>query len=424
MDSAPDNFAHAQSLLEERQYDLALQELLRLVDAAPDDWRAHEMLSECYEGLGDFENTDVHYQAFQRLLPPRIRANNLADAAKQEVQVCDFSKARRLVGEALELDPDNAAALTVSADLHLKWARWRDALTIANQALRIQPGNTDALCHRAVALRMTGQLHEEQRTLGAALAEDSENALVHFTAGEGALMRGDHREAERQFREALRLDAEYETAQIGIAEAIKSANPVYRLGVRSAFLFVRGGKKLKLALIAPLPALLAVIQFGPKATLEPAYAVSMILAGLMLVTMCRTLLGDFLLQFSSRGCQVLLKRMRVAANIVTPLFLISVALLATSTVAEGWCGVIAVSYALLVTGMLIPLVCAVHEPKAVRSIGYALIAVCWPLLLVAMFYGLVGSDFDTFELLQWIAGGFVLLSLLLRSNAFWLRLRR
>lgn len=149
----------------------------------------------------------------------------------------DAKAALASANTAVSLDPDDGDLLAQRGSIHLARRDWRAALADAEDALRIQAENTFALNVRAVALRQLGRADEAAAAGAGILERAPEDALSHCTQGWTLLQRGDSRGALTHFREALRLEPDYESARQGMLEALKARNPVYR-GMLAYFLWM------------------------------------------------------------------------------------------------------------------------------------------------------------------------------------------
>jgi tetratricopeptide (TPR) repeat protein len=87
---------------------------------------------------------------------------------------------------------------------------------------------------RAMALVKLGRRAEAGQTIDAALARSPEDAFSHANKGWALLEARRPKEALDHFREALRLDPNFEYARLGIIEALKARNPIYGLFLRYA----------------------------------------------------------------------------------------------------------------------------------------------------------------------------------------------
>src|SRR6185436_32555 len=130
--------------------------------------------------------------------------------------------------EALRLDPYEPGYFAVLASLHYQQRRWKDALAAADQGLAIDPEHNTCLNLRAQALIKLGDKGAAADTIGEALARRPDDPLTHASQGWALLEKGDPKQAMIHFREALRLKPDLEFARIGIIEAMKARNFVYR----------------------------------------------------------------------------------------------------------------------------------------------------------------------------------------------------
>lgn len=115
----------------------------------------------------------------------------------------------------------------------------------ARHALSIDADNTLAANQLAQALRLQNKLAENAEHLAGMLARDPEDAFTHANAGWAALQRGQHREAETHFREALRLDPEFDYAREGLLNSFRARSPFYRAYLQYCFWMQRlsGGSR-------------------------------------------------------------------------------------------------------------------------------------------------------------------------------------
>jgi tetratricopeptide (TPR) repeat protein len=129
---------------------------------------------------------------------------------------------------ALQLAPTSDAAFTAEAQAHLLLSRWADAERAARQALALDADNSTAANQLAQALRLQNKMAENAGHLAGMLARDPEDPYTHANAGWSALQRGHHREAEMHFREALRLNPEFDSAREGLLNSFRARSPIYR----------------------------------------------------------------------------------------------------------------------------------------------------------------------------------------------------
>jgi tetratricopeptide (TPR) repeat protein len=140
---------------------------------------------------------------------------------------------------ALALDPNNSAAFTAEAQAYLHLENWAQAENSARKALAFDADNSGAANQLAQALRLQNKLAENDAHLAGMLARDPEDAFTHANAGWSALHRGAHREAEVHFREALRLDPDFEYAREGLLNSFRARSRLYRAYLKYCFAMAR-----------------------------------------------------------------------------------------------------------------------------------------------------------------------------------------
>jgi hypothetical protein len=153
---------------------------------------------------------------------------------------------------ALAFDPNDSLAHTAEAQAHLQMENWPLAERSARQALALDADNSGAANQLAQALRLQNKLDENAAHLAGMLARDPEDAFTHANAGWAALQRGLHRDAELHFREALRLDPDFEYAREGLLTSFRARSWLYRGYLRYTFAMARLNRKSRWAVIIGL----------------------------------------------------------------------------------------------------------------------------------------------------------------------------
>jgi tetratricopeptide (TPR) repeat protein len=140
---------------------------------------------------------------------------------------------------ALGLEPMHPGAFTAEAQAHLQLEQWPQAEQAARQALELDADNSAAANQLAHALRLQNKLSENASHLAGMLARDPEDAYTHSNAGWSALQRGQRYEAEMHFREALRLDPDFEPAREGLLTSFRARSPIFRAYLSYCFFMQR-----------------------------------------------------------------------------------------------------------------------------------------------------------------------------------------
>ena len=147
---------------------------------------------------------------------------------------------------------DAARAFTAEAQAHLQTEQWPRAEQSARQALALDADNSAAANQLAQALRLQNKNAENAAHLAGMLARDPEDPFTHANAGWTALQRGEHRAAETHFREALRLDPDFESARDGLLNSFRARSPIYRTYLRYCFFMQRLSSGARWAVIIGL----------------------------------------------------------------------------------------------------------------------------------------------------------------------------
>jgi Tfp pilus assembly protein PilF len=153
---------------------------------------------------------------------------------------------------ALGLTPNESAAYTAEAQAHLQMENWPAAEQSARRALALDADNSGAANQLAQALRLQNKQAENDAHLAGMLARDPDDAFTHANAGWSALNRGEHRVAETHFREALRIDPDFDYAREGLLNSFRARSPIYRAYLKYCFAMQRLSSGARWAVILGL----------------------------------------------------------------------------------------------------------------------------------------------------------------------------
>ena len=198
--------------------------------------------------------------------------------------------------EARSLDPHNEDALVAEAQAHTQLQRWAEAERAAREALALDADSSPAANLLAHALRMQNKHAENEAQIAGLLARDPEDELTHYSAGWTAVDRGDHRTAETHFREALRLNPEYDEAREGLLTSFRARSPLYRGYLWYAMKMVRLSGGVRWAVIIALYVVYRLVRTA-AGTISPGLAVAVFALYLLFVfwTFIADAVGNLLL---------------------------------------------------------------------------------------------------------------------------------
>jgi len=241
----------ASNLRERRRFDEASQMILAVIAEDPDSGEAYfqlaltqwEMEGKKKDALESIEKAigcDPETATYHAL-----RAIILASLGKGK-------QAHESADEAITLDPDLPLARLAKAEAFMEERKWKDAEAAVRAALELDPDNESAGNMLAHVQRLQNNPAGAGETVEQLLRENPENYYAHFNAGWAALQRGEPREAEKHFMEALRLKADFEPAREGLIESFKARSPLFRAYLSYCFFMQRFTGAAQWALIIGL----------------------------------------------------------------------------------------------------------------------------------------------------------------------------
>ena len=139
-----------------------------------------------------------------------------------------YKEAEASIDEAIAMDPFNSSFYAQKSQICYRKRRWQDALNAAELGLEIDAEDVECVNIRAMTLVKLGRQADAAKTIDKALERDPENAFSHANVGWTLLEKGDYKNANEHFREALRLQPDLEWARQGVIESIKSQSIFYR----------------------------------------------------------------------------------------------------------------------------------------------------------------------------------------------------
>lgn len=213
-------------LLEQGRYDLAEKELRRQLAEDHQDALSHALLAFCLMKQERLPEAEREAREAVGLAPDSAYSHfYLGQVLDQRDRL---EPAAAAFQEAIRLDPEEADYLAGLASIRVQQRRWDEALAAVEQGLELDPDHDACTNLHAMILTHTGKTDQAHSTLDDALARDPDNAFTHANRGWTLLRESRPKEAIEHFREALRLDPTFEYARIGIVEAMKARNPIYR----------------------------------------------------------------------------------------------------------------------------------------------------------------------------------------------------
>ncbi len=228
-------------------------------------------------------------------------------------------EAEKIIYRAIELDPLDADFFALLSSIKLSRKEYEFALSNANKALEIDPENILALNIRSTALNKLNRKEESFETIEGALREDPNNVFTHTNYGWGLLEKGDHKKALIHFKEALSIDPNFEYAQSGMLEAIKAANPIYKIFLKYSFWMSNLTSKYQWGVLIGYYIAFKGLRTlaNQNETLRPYLIPILILLGLIAFsTWVITPISNLFLRFNKYGQLLLDKKEKMSSNFV------------------------------------------------------------------------------------------------------------
>lgn len=338
-------FQRARLFLHQRQYTMAEKELRASLSEDPDFSDAHAILAMCISEQKRYDEAMHEAREAVRLEPDSPLAHYALASVLDDRNRLDEAEAS--IREAIRLEPDDPDSHAFLASLHIQQRRWADAVEAAERGLACDPEHIRSANMRAMALVKLRRRDEADATIQAALERDPDNAVTHANQGWALLHANEPKKALDHFREALRLEPNMEWARLGVLEALKARNFIYRVMLRyflwMSSLSPRTQWILIIGLFLAYRVIIAVRRSNPEWT---AYLLPIQLAyvAFVLLTWIAKPLFNLLLRLDRFGRHALSRDEIRSANWVGGLLLLAVVMLVVALTTQSSIAVIATLY--------------------------------------------------------------------------------
>ncbi|MES1217151.1 MAG: tetratricopeptide repeat protein [Bacteroidota bacterium] len=225
----------------------AVEWVKKVLETDPENDYALSVLSRCYLNTKEFDKgIEIIKQAIS-IDPAEPHYHYLAAFGYYQKNQRDTAKI--YLQQAIELNPYYAEYFGLMAYLFLDKNEFKEALKYADQGLAIDSENITCLNARSTALNKLKFTDDAIATMQDALSMDPDNEFTHVTVGWNLLEKGRHKDAATHFREALRINPNYQNAKVGLKEALKSKIPPYKWLLQYSFWLRNKGKNFRWAFI-------------------------------------------------------------------------------------------------------------------------------------------------------------------------------
>lgn len=216
----------ARLLMQQSRFQLAEEQLRLSLSEQEDPALAHALLALCLLQRERYDDAQQEAQAAIGEDPENAMGFYALATVFHERNRLD--EARKAIDAAIRLESWHSIHFGRLASIEIDSHRWTEALAAAEQGLQFDPDDVNCTNLRAIALVRLGRKAEAGATIEAALARQPDDATSHANQGWTLLHQGQPKKAMEHFREALRLEPNMEWARMGIIEAMKARNILYR----------------------------------------------------------------------------------------------------------------------------------------------------------------------------------------------------
>jgi tetratricopeptide (TPR) repeat protein len=241
----------AQFLFNQQHFPAARDELTQALTEDPNHAMCHALLALCQCALKENILARHHAETAAALAPEHpdalfvlsrvlvpffdwqpIRVQTPYGICITQKAVCSltFTKSLHAIQEAIRFEPENPEFYAHLSCLKLMTMDWHEAMAIATRGLQHSPQHAGCLVNRATALIEIGSRDQAETIVRDLLAIDPESPEAHAGMGDLFLSRRQAKEAERHYRDALRLDPLLPWAQYGLkaAQALETRHAFVR----------------------------------------------------------------------------------------------------------------------------------------------------------------------------------------------------
>ena len=220
------HISRALLLYHQSRYDAAEKEVRQALIQHPQDSHAHALLGLCLMRQDKLPEAQAETEQAIVLEPDEPYPHYCRSIVTSHRN--HYAEAEQSAREAIRLNPtqpDYHAQLAVTLFQQEKWQASHDAVMTGLQYDAEHAGCNNI---RSMALTKLGRQDESIAAVDQNLANDPDDEFAHANKGWALLHEGKPYPALEHFREALRLDPNFEYAQMGIVEALKARNFLYR----------------------------------------------------------------------------------------------------------------------------------------------------------------------------------------------------
>jgi tetratricopeptide (TPR) repeat protein len=196
--------------------DLSTRASLELASTAPSSYQAHELNAESLEIQGKWDEAAQEYRLILKQKPrlPGIhyRLGRIL-VSKPNFGPEVAAQAKREFEQEIEIDPSNAGAEYVLAELARQAEQWDDAIKHFSRAAKLDSGFADAFLGLGSSLVSVKKFSEAIPPLETAVKLEPQNPTGHYQLGVAYSRAGRKQDADREFALHKKMAEQSEAGQ-------------------------------------------------------------------------------------------------------------------------------------------------------------------------------------------------------------------
>ncbi|MBK0402611.1 tetratricopeptide repeat protein [Adhaeribacter sp. BT258] len=365
----------ARLLLDHQKYALAEQELHQVLTTNPEDSVGHALLGLCYLKTSRYpEAFTAATRAIALDAASDYNHRLLSLVYEREKNLPEAEKAARY---AITLNPEFGFGYSLLGRILFNKNRLNEALEVVNTGLCYDPEDVECLNLQARIFVRLGKPEAATENFRTSLKQDPENFYTHTNKGIALGETGDYKNAILYFKEAVRLNPDYELAKRYLLASHKMQYDFYR------FVMQVSANLLKAKVSEKWLLLLGVwLIFKVSPLFLPFF---LILLHLSLFT---DVLFNFIVSFHAEAGKLLQKNEKAQPGMLGGLFFLAACFYGAGAFAEI---PVLLSLGHIMLGLSVPLVTLFYM-KSQESLRNAFAFISY-LIIAAMLYLILGYFF-------------------------------
>ena len=180
-------------------------QLERRVRENSKDPEAWYKLGRYHDDRGELSQAESCYRR-ALLVSNNTYAEAMASIGAIRLEQKKYREAERLVRKALDIEPNNAAIITLLSMVLCQVEEYDEAIDLATRATEIEPDNSHTWHQLSMAYYISGDMDEAERAARRCLSEDPTDSDHWITLGMVLHNSGKLAEAEEAYKTSVRLD--------------------------------------------------------------------------------------------------------------------------------------------------------------------------------------------------------------------------